>query len=103
MKRLGEDFETVSKQAMALAREGFQVFFNTLGEGRLFPVFDPVDKHVVSWQRRIPPFFMEEANKEEVDDLFKYLEKDMIQIEILQLNEFRIVHSPKGSSFQKKS
>jgi hypothetical protein len=80
--------------AWVQAHPTHQVRFNTLGEGLYF-----LDKdHII--QRMEPPHLCRPATDEEGDNLHRWLDRDMVQLEERRGPNWHPIHQPKGHSFQ---
>jgi hypothetical protein len=74
--------------------QGFaQIRFNTLGEGYFFIDKDYKLNKMIDFCCRI-------ATDEEFNNLWKYLERDMIQVEQKRGYQWYPIHQPKGKSFE---
>ena len=71
-----------------------QIRFNTLGEGCFF-----LDKDL-KLNKIVDKYLMREATNGEFDDLLKWLDRDMIQVEEKRGFKWIVIHSPSGLSFK---
>jgi hypothetical protein len=71
-----------------------QIRFNTLGEG-----FFCIDTDRVLY-RHVPPYYREEISNQDFNDLWRWIEKDIVQVEEKHGYNWLVIHSPSGKSFQ---
>lgn len=94
MNRLAESAEEIYDYVKG---NPSQIRFNTLGEGCFFVDIDY--KLNKMWRENGVPV-CREATNEEFNDLWRWLEKDMIQVEQKRGFEWIAIHQPKGKSFE---
>ena len=72
-----------------------QLIFNTLGDGRFF-----VDAGGIM-QKMIEPHHMRKATENEINDLHKWLDRDMIRVEHKRGFKYATMYYPHGMSYEK--